>query len=89
MSRRTTSAATTVGVYACLHEILFRHHENFIFGLRYWKLMTECGIRANIGRKLPQLRPFGSSSLSVVVLLEIVVVVVVVVVVVAAGVEYG
>lgn len=23
------------GVYACLHEILFRHHENFIFGLRY------------------------------------------------------
>lgn len=85
MSRRTTSAATTVGVYACLHEILFRHHENFIFGLRYWKLMTECGIRANIGRKLPQLRPLGSSSLSVVVLLGTVVVVVVVVV--AAGVE--
>lgn len=75
-----------MSVYACLHEILFRHHENFIFGLRYWKLMTECGIRASIGKKLPQLRLFGSSSLSVVVLLEIVVVVVVVAVV---GVEYG
>jgi len=90
-SRRTTSTATTVGAYACLHEILFRHHENFIFGLRYWKLMTECGIRASIGRKLPQLRLFGSSSFSTVVavVLLVVVIVVVVVVVVAAGVEYG
>lgn len=50
--------------------------------------MTECGIRASIGRKLPQLRLLGSSSLSIVVLL-VTVVVVVVVVVVAAGVEYG
>lgn len=91
-SQRTTSTATTMGVYACLHEILFRHHENFIFGLRYWKLMTECGIKARIGRKLPQLRLFGSSSLStivVAVVLLVVVTVVVVVVVVAAGVEYG
>jgi len=90
-SRRTTSTATTMGAYACLHEILFRHHENFIFGLRYWKLITECGIRASIGRKLPQLRLFGSSSFSTVVavVLLVVVTVVVVVVVVAAGVEYG
>ena len=87
-SRRTTSTAT-MGVYACLHEILFRHHENFIFGLRYWKLMTECGIRASIGRKLPQLRLFGSSSLSTIVAVVLLVTVVVVVVVVAAGVEYG
>lgn len=54
--------------------------------------MTECGIRASIGRKLPQLRLLGSSSLSTVaaaVVLLLTVTVVVVVVVVVAGVEYG
>lgn len=55
--------------------------------------MTECGISASIGKKLPQLRLFGSSSFStvvvVVVVVAVVVVAVVVVVVVIAGVEYG
>jgi len=50
--------------------------------------MIDCGISANIGKKLPQLRLFGSSSHSTVVV-AVLLVVIVVVVVVADGVEYG